>query len=171
MRKTIAERKQAYVTKLFTYKVRREELRTKLNVNPLLRRKSYVIPKEYYIAVKNLNSKILIWSKGLKRIDKTIAKLKILEKTVTNFTGTRIKGITINNELLKTAKNLYYKYGLEHKFRGRDLTDFIQVHYRQEATRYRTRFTASWENKPENKQLYLNFKTYYETRNNPKPGK
>lgn len=145
----LADKRKKYYTMIYTYKKRRK-----------------VIKDEYLKKSRVYNEKIRIWNRAIRRIDSLSERIGKIENIVFMFTGQRIikkTGYKVPEEI-KTAKCLYYKFGLENGIRAKELREHLQIEFtkRNEPTRYRRMFTKSFQNNPQNKEIWTQFKSFYE---------
>lgn len=155
----IADKRKRYYTKIYIYEKRRAKLRERFGI-----KNNRSVNKDYNLAVLGINMKIKGWKKEIRKIDTLTKKLKGLEKAVVSFVGVPIRDINGQNLPVEVtlAKGIFYKYAQENGLRGIDALRFIGGKGTGQALSYRNRFTSSFANKPENKQKWLLFKSYYE---------
>lgn len=148
---------------IHTYKTRREILRRKYGITDLFH--SGKLPPGYTKRAYKLQKQIRNYKEIIKRLDKVWDKIFLLEKVVVAFTGQKIKyTFRQNDKELRIAKYLYYKFGLENGIRGLELRQYLGVPYsnRFQPLKFRARFTKSFQSVPENKELWIRFKRFYE---------
>jgi hypothetical protein len=164
MAKEFLEKRKKYVTMIVIYKTRREKLREKHGIVDLFR--SGKLPESYTTKAHKLTKRIKDFKDIIKRIDKVWDKIYALEKAVTAFTGQNIKnqnGRNVKIEI-RQAKYLYYKFGLENGIRGKELRQYIGVPDSNwsQPLKFRGRFTKSFVDHPENKEMWMEFKRFYD---------
>lgn len=119
--------------------------------------------EKYKQTVLDIGKKINDDKREVVRIDKISAKIKILVEAVKAFSGIRgLKGNARNIGLLKLAKGLFYKYGIENGIRSSNLRDYIGSRNNTPGYDYRKWLTKEITNNPATKQVWENFKRYME---------
>lgn len=105
------------------------------------------------------------WTKEMDEIDKITNQMIAISNAVILFAGRsprRIgKGNKHDQDIIRLAKSLFYKYGLESGINGTYLAEFAGIYKKNEAFQYRTKFTQSFKDKTSNnKQRWYMFKEH-----------
>ncbi len=134
------------------YIKRREEFRKIYGVGSL----------EYRERVRKINIKIGNWRRTLRRQKELRNKIDELILNIKTFMG---YDLFKNNKSPKTkegkcAKGIYFKYGIENKFYGTDLSNRIGLKGDWTASKYRRRFTRSFKTNKYNREMYHRFLNY-----------
>lgn len=100
------------------------------------------------------------WTKKIAEIDKITNQMTAISNAVSIFAGRsprrigkNTRALAKNNEIssdykiIRLAKSLFYKYGLEHNIWAAHLAQFVGAYRKDEAFRYRKEFTASFKDK------------------------
>lgn len=161
----LAKKKKRYVALIFTYEERRTNLRERHGVK---NSRSPRVTPSYRKEVAKINAKLKTWKRGIARINKISKRsigLEEIEEIVVSFIGVPIKNI--NGQHLSTevtlGKSIFYKYALENGFKGSYLVDFIGGIHRYQAQEYRKRFTNSFKTNHKNKEIWVQFKHFYDS--------
>lgn len=173
MIKSLVKKRKQYTTMIVIYKKRRENLRLRFGVTPDLWRKG-PLPSRYLKRVFRLHKQIHRFKCRIKRLDAMWDKIFRLERTVAAFTGENIKdqnnlyvrksSMSAKYRSIRTAKYLYYKFGLENGIPAKPLREYIGVPdtITAQPTRYRKSFTNLINKSPEKRELWDKFKVFYE---------
>lgn len=157
---SLIKKRNRYYSMRYTYYQRRRELRIKFNLNPDWPTR---VPQGYNKIAGIYNRKIKHWTRLMKRLDRIRDEIIVIEKAVKRFIDIpTLTGNARYNTELQKAKWLYYKIGLESGYQGKDLREHIKAADKDQPARCRTKFTKSFQTKPENKELWLRFKRFYE---------
>lgn len=114
------------------------------------------------------------WTKKIAEIDKITNQMIAISNAVSMFAGrsprrvgkntrrlTKNNEISLDYKMIKLAKGLFYKYGLEHGIWATHLAQFVGAYRKDEALIYRKQFTASFKDKDSiNKQKWDMFLAY-----------
>jgi hypothetical protein len=163
MSKSWAEKRKRYTEMIGMYTRRRQELRKKYGVTTVHRH----LPAAYRRTARIYMIKMMTWKTAIRKIDKTVFKISNLERAVFEFTDVRIaehKGMKVKGDVW-IAKALYYKFGIESGITGVNLRSYIGLgilEVKREPGLFRSRFTRSFSTNPENKELWIRFKVFYE---------
>jgi hypothetical protein len=160
---TLSKEKKALYRTLDTYQKRKVDYE---------KRRIAIISKygkvRYNKMITNATNKIEKIINRMNTITLTRNKLIALDNAIAMFTGTSVRSTNTNSSpyrdaKLLVAKSIFYKYGLENGMTAIILQDHIgSIKAQGQAAKYRREFTKSFETNSENKQLWLNFKKYYE---------
>lgn len=158
----LSKRRKKLYEMIWIYKKRRTELREKFGVT-VIHNGHKKLPDEYKKHSSVLNKKIGIWNREIRKIDMKTKNIMKLKKAVEIFTGQNISNQIGHNvsESVKIAKCIYYKFGLENGLLGTLLSECIGSQP-QQPRKYRKRFTQSFTTNPKNKEIWLQFKAFYE---------
>lgn len=108
----------------------------------------------------NTDAKIEKWEKEIRDFDLLKdSKIKELDEKIKEFVGvsvTRIRG----KKKIQQAKWLFYRWGLESGIKGKALSLYTGEARQDIPSRRRLYFIRSFSKKPENKQLWENFKLF-----------
>jgi len=147
---SLSNKRGKYYKYIFEYKKRRAIRKKKLEEAQI----------EYRNSVAQINKKIKLWGREIRRIDERYRKIQKLKKAITIFTGydlkTRNKKKDIKSREL--ARGLYYKYGLEHKMQGKELREVAGFSRVQQPTECRRWMTKQIVSDPKMRQQWENFK-------------
>jgi hypothetical protein len=160
-------RKQ-YVTAVNVYEKRRNAIRERLDYNPDSSRNA---PEGYLEAVSNLNYKIRIWKKAIRRIDVYQVKVRSIDNKLRMFLGSSVRGargwIDPN---MKLSRNIFVKYCMEHQIPGPYISAYLGLgktnsggtpkKYAGYVGDIRMRFTRSFATSPSNREMYHRFLKY-----------
>lgn len=120
---------------------------------------------------KNMSRKIKLWKTRVKIIEMSQEKVIAIGNVVATFTGYNIKNSQDSDlEGVKKAKYLFYKYGMEDGISGKLLREYVGSEDNTEPSKYRMKFTRSFQKHPENSELYHRFKAYINDLITTKPG-
>lgn len=162
---SLIKKRNKYYKWAWMYEKRREDLRVKLGLQyNLPPTKAVAHLPEYKKRAAIFTKKIKQWKYSLRQIDKRRDSIVFLEKSVKLFTGSSVRGNAKVVQGAKLAKSIYYKFGIENGLRGKDLMEHIGGKRELQPMEYRRSFTQSFHTNPENKELWLRFKKFYERR-------
>lgn len=158
MRKSLANKRAQYYTWIWTYKVRREEIRKRLG---------YSGP-EYNKAVARINKKIKLWGRQIKKYDMISNKIIALGNLVATFTGHNVKDSATrynkNGDPSWIARAIFYKYGIEALgLEQKLLREYAGAKRIHQPAEYRKAFNLMLRTDKEVKQMYENFKVHFES--------
>lgn len=132
---------------IWTYQKRRGEYKLKYGESSETYKK---LSKNTTLAIYNMTRKI-------KRLDIVAKRVKELRDKVTEFMGV----VPIGQEKgVQLAKQFYYRYGLESGITGNYLRLYIGDRNFRKPSQLRLKLIRSFQKKPENKQMWMNFKEF-----------
>src|ERR1700690_3422072 len=132
-------KKAAYKKHIWTYKKRRQSLKRKQRL------------------IKN---KISQWPNEVRRIESKQGHLEKIVKAVNKYFNVDIM-LRTNKGDYALARNIYYKSAIESKLQGKIVGEFIG-RSKKIAGESRLNFQRSFKTNPEFKEVYHNFKKYFE---------
>jgi hypothetical protein len=99
-------------------------------------------------------------NRKLNRIEKKERLVKQLAEVVEEFTGWNVTRKEVCDNRGKLARNLFYKYGMEHGLLGCYLGTYCGLKGSRTAPRGRMRFTRSFKKHPENLEMWKRFSNF-----------
>lgn len=159
MRKSLANRRARYYEFIWKYKQRREALRIKY---PAERLYPFKRGDSYNKAVAQINKKIKLWNRQIKKIDMISNKIMALGNAVAYFTGHNVKDSgRVDGTEMKVARMLFYKYGIENlEIEQKLLREYVGAKRVQQPAEYRKAFNTILRT---DRTQWENFKAYFET--------
>jgi len=138
-----------------------------------------ILLKNHKARMANAKNKIRNLRQLISRIkEDRLKELQDLAHLVEEFMDAKLNtGNRINHEVRSSrtlARNVFYKYGLEHGFKGPELAKYTGVEEPYIITTSRREFTKSFRTVPANKEIWNNFLTFlknnqHEPDNNNQP--
>lgn len=116
---------------------------------------------KYNKASKGITTKIKIWNKQIKAIDKKSKEVARLYRIVAQFVGYGFIRRRVRGEH-KIGKAIYYKYGMESGMQAIDLRQYIGMSREGQPWQYRIWFNKSFDTNPEYRDIWNRFKQYIE---------
>ena len=132
-------KKAAYKKHIWTYKKRRQSLKRKQRL---------------------ITNKISQWQNEVRRIESKQGHLEKIVKAVNKYFNVDIM-LRTNKGDYALARNIYYKLAIESKLQGKIVGEFIG-RSKKIAGESRLNFQRSFKTNPEFKEVYHNFKKYFE---------
>jgi len=149
-------RKNRYQQKIWVYEKRRDEIR-----------KEYGFRNHPKMAtVRNITKKICSWRREIKRIEVKMNALKKNDDLIKSFMDISVRDIKVwQNEEGKIARNIFYKYSIEHGISSPYISEYIGLKNNSRASIQRLNFTRSFKKHKANKEIYKRFLQFI--KNNP----
>lgn len=99
------------------------------------------------------------------RLDERAGKnglMRVVDKAMQEFIGVSIKEASPSSRVrsLLLARNLFYKYCMEHGIRGRDVARYCGFAETDRASKQRMNFTRSFATCPENREMWHRFQAF-----------
>ncbi len=139
--------------KIYIYLQRRQEMKERYKGNS----------RDYKMAVRNIENKLMTWRRGIKMIDERQNKIIAIANHMCTFMGENVKGgIRYTSERHRLARNIFNKYCLENRIPSTLVADYIGAARQDVVTNARDSFTRSFQKHPENRDMYNRFKNYIE---------
>lgn len=158
---SLIKKRNKYYKYIWEYVKRRDKLRLKY-YNSVQKPRQSNVP--YSTTVTLYNNKLRHWRRQLVKLDKIRDNIVFLETTIKQFFGKSIKYVNVPDHILSIPHCIYFKFGIEQGLSGTHLSEHIRFEKIWNASRYRKEFTNSLQTNPENKELWLRFKKFYERR-------
>lgn len=158
-----AKTRERYRALIVQYTHKREQLRKQHG-----KKLKYPKPNPAYAAaVKPINNQLTWFRRAIKRIDQRQMALKEIANHIENFTGIDVRYSIRRNYYKENyhrektmARNLFYKYALEHGFSSPDIMYFVGGRHRYWATHARRKFTKSFSTNPGSYAVWTKFMEY-----------
>lgn len=141
----LSDKRKSYYIKIWVYKKRREDYRQQGK-------------KEQ---VYKTSRKIAQWKYQIGRIDKRNSIINDLILTVNEYFELDIR-LRVYNKKYNLARNIFYKYGMEHRLEGTVLARSLGRTRGKTAGECRLRLTKSFRSNPEIKEIYHRFRLFME---------
>lgn len=138
-----------YECLIWTYSKRRDEYREKFGVTS----------EEYKKRVYQINIKLGNWRRDAKRQRDKRAKIDWIISQIKEFIGYNLyeNFKSPRTKEGRVAKGIFFKYGMEHRIMGVDLSDRLGLKGKWTASKYRSRFTDSFKTNKYNREMYHRF--------------
>lgn len=157
--------KKQYVAAIWTYVDRRREIREDIMKKYSWKGNTTKAPLEFHVRVAQIDSKLAVWRKAVRRIDSRTKQVRDLVDRLESYLGESVKqeGPTPRKNP-KSIHGLLFKYGMEHGIQGAQLAHQIGRDNKCDKNRVgseiRRNFTRSFAAVPENRELYKRFCIY-----------
>lgn len=143
--------KNRYQQCIHMYLKRREEYKNKYGKTS----------KRYLQLSKGIQRKLDIWRGAIRRIEKRDVRIKSIDDRVLEFIGkSAYNSVGTKDELVILARNLFIRYGIENGIQGVFLADYVNLKFRQDASRYRLQFIRSFPKNRNNKEIWYRFQEF-----------
>lgn len=137
--------------KIYIYLERREEMKKRYKGNS----------RDYKMATRNIDNKLMTWRRGIKMIDERQNKIIAIANLLCLFMGENVKdGVRYTSDKAKLARHIFYKYCLENRIPSTLVADYVGASRQDVVTRGREAFTRSFQAYPHNREMYNRFKSY-----------
>jgi hypothetical protein len=108
----------------------------------------------------------------IRRIDELAGRnelMKVVDRALGEFIGVSIRDMssTCRVRSVLLARNLFYKYCMEHGIKGRDAAQYCRCAKLDSASKQRMRFTRSFSTNPENRDMWHRFQEFMKSCKTP----
>lgn len=127
------------------------------------------ITYNYTKKLLNIKQKLDNWRRTLRKIEAREKRIQDLIDMIKDFTGSDVylnkRNYNKNDDI---SKGIFFKYGMEHRMGGAELSRYIGFSESATGSKNRFRFTRSFKDNPENKKIYHEFLQYVKFENERK---